>query len=409
MSAAAHSSNSGPRVPSLPTVVFTFLLGGPLLIGPVTSLMVARFEMSSIIGAPLLWWLSAFFPKTWFVTLIPTIASAVLVWLSMRGCLSRLPFLFTSKARIIVTWTLGSALVSALTAVCCAFVSNGVPANIEGSLFTTVVVAPISAILGLCLGVASTLNEHVRLRQVAGLVCGGGMVLVGVALVISLIPSFYDLNGPPIHVQVDSTSLCVPRRFIMPSDLEQHEKSSGPITEWYHGPSVALSLFTRELVGQTNEQYAALRKDPLDKRVYSGDWVKIEIIPQRRLYPARIAPNDFLQSFDETWQMDGGFRAHRRRRDCVGQSLQWAALSAVTLGPECLDTMLLYGHASAPEVTLQCNSERCATLTRFSKDGVHFEYNFPRSYLADFPAVHMRALERIAQWRTDTSCRKNAN
>ena len=188
-----------------------------------------------------------------------------------------------------------------------------------------------------------------------------------------------DWDGPPVQVKVDSTSLCVGRRFIEPNDLVMMRNNGGPVTAGpLHRRAVPIALFSEALTGYTDDHYRTGIATVYDKRKYPSDWIRIEILPKEMRRPIGIPPKDYQHAFEESWAIDAGFRTHRRRQDCVGQSVQWAALSAVTLGPDCLDGELRYGNSAAPQVVLYCNKNRCYTSNYLEHSGVSFEYDFPK-------------------------------
>lgn len=241
---------------------------------------------------------------------------------------------------------------------------------------------------------------HVKQKHVALALGAVGAALVAFALAQS--PENM-LSGPPMEVKVGSTQICVGRQFIDPNDLLQVVTSKRAITG-YPYDRVALSLFSPELHGFTAEHYKSGIAKIYDKRQYPSDWVRITIWPGDTTGAMRFQLSSVLSRYYEAESTaDSGFKSHRAERQCVGKVAGegWVQAQA---GPECLDYELKYGHPADPNIILLCNRSRCWLRNRLEKQSVWFDYDFPRSFLSEWPAFHTRIKNRIAEWKQDRSC-----
>jgi hypothetical protein len=216
----------------------------------------------------------------------------------------------------------------------------------------------------------------------------------------------YDLNGPPVLVQVDSTFLCIGPRFVYSEDLWSFRTTGKPVTAGHlYRRAVPLALFSEKLTGHTDEMYESGVAHSLDKKqLYPPDWINVSIVYQNAVRPRLTTPGDYLKSFEPDWTLDSGFRSLRRRQDCAGQSVQWGALSAITLDETCRDTTLKYGHPARPDVMLYCTATHCSTSNTLEHDRVQFEYTFPIRYLPTWPQLHTDLTSKLGEWRADRQC-----
>jgi hypothetical protein len=204
---------------------------------------------------------------------------------------------------------------------------------------------------------------------------------------------------------VDAVSLCVGRRFIEPEDLQRWNENKKPVTAGrLYRRAVPIALFSETLEGYSDTLYQCGIATTYDKRLYPPDWVRIELLPRDSRRRLSVPPQDYLSAFEPGWVLENGFRTHKRRSDCVGKSVAWGALSAVTLGPECRDTEIKYGHPAAPDVVLYCNPKRCYTSNHIALGDVNFEYDLPRDFLPKWPSLHSGILRRVTGWRANSTC-----
>ena len=132
--------------------------------------------------------------------------------------------------------------------------------------------------------------------------------VTGLALALGIAGTLYsqsrpnDWDGPPVQVKVDSTSLCVGRRFIEPNDLVMMRNNGGPVTAGpLHRRAVPIALFSEALTGYTDDHYRTGIATVYDKRKYPSDWIRIEILPKEMRRPIGIPPKDYQHAFEESW------------------------------------------------------------------------------------------------------------
>jgi len=211
------------------------------------------------------------------------------------------------------------------------------------------------------------------------------------------------LAGPPQHVRVGNTSLCVGRQYVSPIDLSAVATESTPITGHPYG-RVELHLFSVELSGFTAEHYRAGIAKVYDKRQYPADWIRTTVWANDVPESARKQHGSAFDRYYETESfVEFGFQSRRARRDCVGKVAGdgWVQIQS---GPECLENELKYDHPVDPGMVFFCNLSRCWMRNRINRHDVWFNYDFPRAFLEQWPSLHAKILARVAEWREDKSC-----
>ena len=228
--------------------------------------------------------------------------------------------------------------------------------------------------------------------RIAGSVSALSVLVTAGAALLLLRDSQEDLlRGGALEVRVGAARLCVGRQFIEPETLFRAVRNSEAVTDGAYA-RVELALFSLGLTGFTAEHYRAGIARVYDKREYPADWVRITMRPRRSSSPVDIAAL-VPRYYGPDWAMDSGFRSHVARSDCISKPGN---------GPECHE--LKHGHAADPSAVLVCNSQRCWLQNRTRHQSVWFDYDFPRAYLSEWPALHKAVHTRISEWSRDNSC-----
>ena len=167
------------------------------------------------------------------------------------------------------------------------------------------------------------------------------------------------------------------------------------------GYRAELNLFNIELHGFIPEHYKSGIAHEGDRQKNSANWVRITIFPKDTDF--RMKPSELIGKYYEVEsKVDFGFKSHRAERKCVGK-IVGLGYNQIQIGPECLDAELKFDNPFDTSVTLNCDTSRCST-NRLELDGVWFNYDFPKSFLPQWPKLHSNVKQRITEWNTDRSC-----
>lgn len=232
--------------------------------------------------------------------------------------------------------------------------------------------------------------------------------IVTVGIAVAAVIAFSQIQftddvpiGPPVQVKIGSTSLCVGRQFIHLYDLLPALEKNKPVNG-YLGYRAELNLFDIELHGFIPEHYKSGIAHEGDRRKYPDNWVRITILPKKNELRANLS--ELIGKYYEVESnVDFDFKSHRAERQCVGK-VEGMGYLQIQNGPECLDAELKFGNPLDASVVLSCSKSRCSTQKNLEINGVWFDYDFPKSFLPQWPKLHTNVRQRIEEWNKDRSC-----